>query len=450
MNLTDIFVDNLYDFSKRIFSETEILHAKKCLLDYIGVTLAGTKAYEDIENHLFKSNILDGNSSIIIGTSKRATSPIAALINGISAHAVELDDGQRFGNIHPGAPIISALLAEAECNEATMEDLWRGILTGYECVLRLACSIQPGHKLKGFHATGPCGTIGATIAIAAMLNFTKEQFKAALSVACTSASGILEMIEGDTQLMPYNSGKAASNAIVSASIARAGFKYPEDAFGGRRGFLNCFADNPKLEILTDFSDGLYCLSNYFKLYAACGHCHASIDAAIMLRERHHIDVDEIEKIEIETYKLALQGHDHNVIDGVNSARMSIPYSAAVALLHGSADIHDFEENALREERLIELTSRTTVKENEELTNMAPKKRPAILTIYTKQGVFSETVYWPKGQPENPLSMEDIVNKFIKYALISGLLPDKIKQISNLVFANPSTAKVNELMDCLIV
>lgn len=450
MNLTDIFVDNLFNFSKRNFSETEVLHAKKCLLDYIGVTLVGAKAYENVEKSLFLSPLLDGNSSVIIGTSKRATPPIAALVNGISAHAVELDDGQRFGNIHPGAPVISALLAEAECHGATMEDLWRGMLTGYECVLRLACSVQPGHKLKGFHATGPCGTIGATIAIATMLNFTKEQFKAALSVACTSASGILEMIEGDTQLMPYNSGKAASNAIVSASIARAGFKYPEDAFGGRRGFLNCFANNPKLEILTDFGDDLYCLSNYFKLYAACGHCHASIDAAIKLRERHHLVVDEIEKIEIETYKLALQGHNHNVIDGVNSARMSIPYSAAVALLHGSADIQDFEGDALREGKLIELTSRTTVKENEELTNMAPQKRPAILTVYTKQGVFSETVYWPKGQPENPLSLEDIENKFDKYATISGLPPERIKQISSLVFADSGAAKVNELTKCLVL
>lgn len=450
MNLTDIFVENLYNFSKRSFSEAEVLHAKKCLLDYIGVTLVGSKAYGDVENNLFESPLLDGNSSLIIGTSQKTSAPSAALINGISAHAVELDDGQRFGNIHPGAPVISALLAVAECYGSTMDDLWRGILTGYECVLRLACSIQPGHKMKGFHATGPCGAIGASIAIASMLNYTKEQFKAALSVACTSASGILEMIEGDTQLMPYNSGKAAANAVVSASIAYAGFKYPKDAFGGRRGFLSCFADIPRLEILSEFGDELYCLSNYFKLYAACGHCHASIDAAIKLRECHQIVVDEIEKIEIETYKLALQGHDHNVIDGVNSARMSIPYSAAVALLHGSADIDDFEERSLREGKLIELTSKITVKENENLTNMAPQKRPAILTIYEKRGVFSETVYWPKGQPENPLSLEDIIDKFNKYALISGLLPERIKQISNLVFAAPGTKKVNELMDCLVM
>ena len=449
MNLTDIFVNNLYNFSKRDFSDTEILHAKKCLLDYLGVTLAGAKAYEVVENNLFASYLLGGDSSTIIGTTKKATPPIAALINGISAHAVELDDGQRVGNVHPGAPVISALLAEAECCGSTMNDLWRGILSGYECVLRLACSIQPGHKLKGFHATGPCGTIGAAIAIAAMLNYSKEQFKAALSVACTSASGILEMIEGDTQLMPYNSGKAASNAVISTSIAYAGFKYPEDAFGGRRGFLNCFADVPQLEILTDFGDKRYCLSNYFKLYAACGHCHASIDASLRLRERHNIVIEEIERIEIETYKLALQGHDHNVIDGVNSARMSIPYSAAVALLHGSADIDDFDERTINEEKLIELTSKITVKENEKLTNMAPQKRPAVLTIYTKTGIFSDTVYWPKGQPENPLSLEDIVSKFNKYALISGMSPNKIKQILDLVFDSTGTIKVKTIMDCLV-
>lgn len=305
MNITDLFIDNLYTFSKREFTDEEVLHAKKCLLDYLGVTLAGAKAYYEVEKALLETGIADGGKSTVIGYDKKVSAPIAALINGISAHAVELDDGQRFGNVHPGAPIISSLLSIAEYNNMTIKELVVGVLTGYECAIRLACSIQPGHKLKGFHATGPCCTIGGAMAIAAMCGYTKEQYKSALSAACTSASGILEMIEGDTQMMPYNSGKAASNAIVAAAVGLSGFKCPDDALGGKRGFLNCFAERPKLNILTDFNGQLYSTSNYFKLYAACGHCHSGIDSALKLRKQNLFYIEDINHIIVETYKLAI-------------------------------------------------------------------------------------------------------------------------------------------------
>lgn len=447
MNLTDKFVENLYNFSKRDFTKEEEIHAKKCLLDYLGVTVAGAKAYHEVESTLLGTCLAEGGNSIVIGHPKKSSVPVAALINGISAHAVELDDGQRFGNVHPGAPVISALLSVAEHDCLSISSIWKGLLTGYECTLRLACSIQPSHKLKGFHATGPCGTVGATMAIAAMLNYSKEQFKAALSVACTSASGILEMIEGDTQLMPYNSGKAASNAVVAAFVGLSNFKYPEDALGGKRGFLNCFSDHPSLDILTDFSDKTYCTTNYFKIYAACGHCHASIDAALNLRKEHNFSVDEIESVDIQTYQLALRGHDHNVIDGVNSARMSIPYSTAVALVHGSADIEDFDEHTIGNQQLLQLTSKITVRENVELTKQAPAKRIAIVSVHTNKDDFTETITFPKGQPENPLSLDDIESKFRKYTAWGGMTKDAIDRVFSMIIQSDKEHNVKELMDC---
>ena len=448
MNITDRFIENLYAYSKREFSDEEILHAKKCLLDYLGVTLAGAKAYHGIEEALLDTGLAKGGKSAVLGHKKKASVSVAALVNGISAHAVELDDGQRFGNVHPGAPIISAVLPVAEYNNLKIKDLWRGVLSGYECTIRLACSIQPGHKLKGFHATGPCGTIGATMAIAAMCGYDKKQFKSALSAACTSASGILEMIEGDTQLMPYNSGKAASNAVVAASIGQSGFKYPEDALGGKRGFLSCFAEKIDFDILINDCTKFYSTSNYFKLYAACGHCHSSIEAALKLRNRGQFNIKDVKYIDIQTYKLALRGHDHNVIEGVNSAKMSIPYSTAVALMHGSADIEDFDEKAINEEGLLDLTSKIRVRENEELTNLAPTKRIAIVTVFTDKGVYSETVIWPKGQPENPLSLQDIENKYQKYALWAGISSEKTIRASKMIMTADDKKSVKELINCL--
>ncbi len=448
MNLTDRFVDGLYAFSNSFFSEDDICHAKKCLLDYLGVTFAGAKVYHDVEKAMLNGFLFSEGDALIFGHNVKTTAPLASLINGVSAHAVELDDGQRFGNIHPGAPVISALLSIINMFHVSSEDLLRGILTGYECTLRLACNIQPGHKLKGFHATGPCGTIGATMAIASMLRFNKEQFKAALSVACTNASGILEMIEGDTQMMPYNSGKAASNAVVAAATALAGFKVPLDALGGNRGFLKCFADQPNIENLLDFDSFKYYDTNYFKLYAACGHCHSAIESALILRSKHQFKVEDIESVDIQTYRLALKGHDHNIINGVNSARMSIPYSAAVALIKGSADIDDFDEKTIQCKDIIDLTSKISVRENEELTRRAPKDRIAVVTIHSKQGDFVESVAHPKGQPENPLTMQDILSKFSRLLEFAGISKEKNDAIKNCILRD--SFSISELFSLLSI
>lgn len=447
MNLSDQFIDNVFAFSRLQYSEELLSHARKCLLDYLAATLAGAKEYFSVEKSFLTSPISSGSSSTVIRHHTKTSPAIAALINGISAHAVELDDGQRFGNIHPGAPVISAALAIGEAYNLKLSDIWRGVLTGYESTLRLACSIQPGHKLKGFHATGPCGTIGATMGIAALLGFGKDQFKASMSAACTSASGILEMIEGDTQMMPYNAGKAASNAVTSAIVGYSGFKTPEDALGGKRGFLHCFADEVKYGLLTNFEDSYYCTTNYFKPYAACGHCHASIEAALRIKSKKNIPLESIKKIDIQTYKLALKGHDHTIINGVNSARMSIPYSAVVALLRGSAGVDDFNEESIMDSRILDLVSKVSVFENEELSRQAPAKRMAIMTVYTDDETISEIVDYPKGQPENPMSLEDLLNKFYECGKSAGITEPSLQRIMGMILEDDNLS-VGELMKYL--
>lgn len=447
MNITDLFIENLLSFSKRPFSSSDILHARKCLLDYVGVTLAGAKEYDKVENLLINT-WLGGGMATMIGKKEKASSAIAALVNGISSHAVELDDGQRYGNIHPGSPVISALLSVGEVAGIRLEDLLIGVLTGYECVLRLACSVQPNHKLKGFHATGPCGTIGAALGIAAMLKFDQHQYKSTLSAACTSASGILEMIEGDTQMMPYNAGKAAMSGVVSSGIGKAGFKYPEDALGGKRGFLNCFTNEANIDLLVDFAGNDFFASNYFKLYAACGHCHAGIDAALQLRSRNLFSIDDIDHIEVETYKLALQGHNHNVIDGVNSAKMSIPYSVAVAMIKGRAGVDEYSDSAINDETVLRLTSKTTVKDTDEITKQAPKKRIAVVHVYTKDKVFTAKVDYPKGQPENSLSISEIEQKFYDMCHYAHFPMEKANKVAGIILYGEADCPVMDLMHLL--
>ena len=419
-NVTESFIDAVRIVLEGGFSGNVVSKARECFLDYLGVTLAGARVLKEKEE-LFLGPQGNGNVCHVLGLPIEASGSIAALMNGISSHVIELDDGHRIGMLHLGAPVISAMLAVSEKENLTTNDFIKGIVIGYEVAIRLACAVQPGCKLRGYHATGTCGTIGAAMGIAAALHFDFEQMKSAFSAAATSAAGLLEMIEGDTELKPFNAGRAAMDGVVAAYIGKARFKAPEDALGGKRGFLKVMTDAPKMEYLTDFTPGKYMIETiYMKPYAACRHCHPSIEAALHIREKEGFRIDEVDKISVETYKLAIAGHDHTVIQGVNSSKMSIPYSLAVALYTGKAGLNEFTEGFISNPAIQALTDKVVVSENEEFSALCPQKRVGVVTVKTKSGVFTDRVDYPKGEPENPLSRQELDDKFRGLATFAGL------------------------------
>jgi 2-methylcitrate dehydratase PrpD len=413
--MTDQFVKNIINLGLKNHLESLNNAAKSVFLDYLCVKLAGAQIMRS------QCQTLDEE----LGNSMQCK----ALVNGIYAHVIELDDGHRVGMVHPGSPVISALLAVAEQYPVTQEDLLRGIIIGYEVTIRLACAVQPSHKLKFYHATGTCGTVGAAMGIAAMLGFDFEQTKSAFSAATTSAAGILEMIDGDTQMKPYNAGRAAMDGVTAAFIGKARFKSPVDALGGKRGFLKVMTDEPKLQYVTDFSGNKYMIESiYRKPYAACRHCHPSIEAALMLRDKKVFGLDEVKKIDVTTYKLAVEGHDHTMIEGSNSAKMSIPYSLAVALCTGKAGMDEFTDEHINDDFVLKMTEKVSVVANDELTALCPQKRVAIVTVKTDRGDFVERVDYPKGEPENPLTMAELETKFRSLAVFGGLTSQECDEV----------------------
>ena len=425
--ITNHFLNNIELLCQNSL-ESAFGKAKECLLDYLGVTLAGSVILSEKERELLQSQATSEGCHIL-GSSITVPTNIASLINGVNAHVLELDDGHRIGMLHLGAPVISAMLAVSEKENLSSPDFLRGIIVGYEVAIRLACAVQPGCKLKGYHATGTCGTVGAAMGVAVALHFDFEQKKSAFSAAITSAAGVLEMIEGDTELKPYNAGRAAMDGVTAAYIGKARFKAPEDALGGKRGFLKVMTDEPKMDYLTNFnSDKLMIETIYMKPYAACRHCHPSIEAALNIRRQKGFNIKEVESIHVDTYKLAVNGHDHTVIKGVNSAKMSIPYSLSVALCTGKAGLDEFTEQYISDKTIQTVTEKVTVSDVDSLSALCPQKRVAEVTVTTKKGVFSKRVDYPKGEPENPLSQQELEEKFRGLAMYGGLTKEECDEV----------------------
>lgn len=430
-NLTNLFISNLYDKCALDFASSSFDKAKSCLLDYLGCSLGGAHFYSDRLKVFFDSYPESGTCGLIGHYDKKFSMSIAAMLNGIIAHAMELDDGHRIGMLHLGAPVISSLLSVVNKEKISSKDLLIGIIIGYEVAIRLACAVQPDCKLKGYHATGTCGTVGAAMGIAAALHFDIEQMKSAMSAAITSAAGVLEMIDGDTEMKPFNAGRAAMDAVTAAYIGKARFKAPEDALGGKRGFLKIMSEKPSLEYLTNFSqDPMMIDTIYMKPYAACRHCHPSIEAALLIRKHKDFNINDLNSIKVDTYKLAVSGHDHSDIKGINSAKMSIPYSLAVALCTGRAGIEEFTNTYINNPLILSIANKVRVSDVEELTALCPQKRVAIVTIDTKSGVYTERIDYPKGEPENPLRPEELEEKFRGLAIYGGLTEEECNIIIN--------------------
>lgn len=405
-NLTIDFLTYLQAKSQRI-TDGILERAKDCLFDYLAVTEAG--AYANAKRwEIFYTHVPDGRVPVI-GTDVVTDGKTACLVNGYNAHSLELDDGHRFGMVHLGAAIITALYSAMIENNIPKKKVLSGIVMGYEAACRLAIMIQPSHKKRGFHTAGTCGTIGAAVGVAFALDMNRKQMQTILASAVASAAGMLEIQEQGSELKPYNLGRAAMDGLAAAYMGFTDFMGPDDMLGGERGFLQLFCSESKPDKAIEQKDYFEIERIYVKPYAACRHCHSAMEAALMLRES--INIDEIEEVRVETYRLAVKGHDHTEIHGTSSAKLSIPYSVAVAFVLGRGDVFAFDLENVKRQDILQLTKRVVVKEEEEFSQYSPQKRIAKVIVQLKDGTIKERqVDYAKGEPENPMSREEIEKK----------------------------------------
>ena len=428
MNLTDKFLANIFALKRQSVSKRNESLIRSYLLDTVGVALAGAADLRDKESALIKLLGSRGEAKSI-GRHERCSMADAIFLNGLSSHFLELDDGVRYGVIHPSAPLFSALIPLAIENQVPWQDFLLGTVCGYETSIRLASAMQPTHYCMGYHPTATCCTVGVAVGIAVMMGWDDCVIKDAFSAACVSASGSLKVLEDISQIKPYNCAKAALNGYMSAMLAKSGFCGPSDALDGDTGFLKMNSTAYNEDILIGKRDFLYLEKIYQKPYASCRHTHPEIEACFRIRQTDGFDVRNVESVEITTYKGVIGKHDFKDIHGESSARMSIPYSAIIALWTGKAGIAEFAEPYVSDTKILDLTQRVNIIPDEKLSKLVPDKRVAVVEVKLKNGKsFVERVEYPKGEPENPLSPEENYAKFLSMTTHAGLSEEKAQLI----------------------
>jgi 2-methylcitrate dehydratase PrpD len=404
-----------------------VQQAKKLILDLVGVSLAGyaTMEFPKIVVGFFTD--LEGKpEATIIQTKKKFPAVNAAFANASCAHAIDMDDGHRFGALHPGAVVIPAALAAAELGGADPKTLLAGIVAGYEIMIRIGAAINPSSLNRGFHITGITGVYGAAAACAKIMNLNQEETTGALGMAGLQASGLIQVnheVEG-AKVKPLNPARAASNGLLSCILAKRGARGPEQILEVEDGYLKAVSDEVKQDLLTKGLGKDYeILKVYVKLYAACRHAHAPIDAVFEVLKGQSTEPEEITKVVVETYSAAVRLAGIREATTPSAARFSIPFSVAIAIEKKEAGPDNYCEAVIRDPKVQALAQKVEMSVSEKWETAYPQKRGATVTIHTHSGKkWSSEVELAKGEPENPATWDEMYGKFFSNA--TRLLSEK--------------------------
>jgi 2-methylcitrate dehydratase PrpD len=305
--------------------------AKHCLLDWLGVTMAG--AHEPLTGMLVDHAAAEGGApqATIIGLGGKVSVGQAALINGSAGHALDYDDVLRWLNGHPTAPVMPAILALAEHRGDGGRALIEAFVAGVETESRIGIMMGEGHYAKGWHATATIGHFGAAAGAAKLLDLDRNQIAIALGIAGTQAAGLKSMF--GTMCKPMHAGKAAQNGLFGAQMAARGFTSRTDVLETSQGFgdtqTDTFAASAALEGLGE----RYLLpQSRFKYHAACYGTHGPIDAAAQVRANAAFDGDQIERIEIRVLTRNLRVCNIQTPATGLEAKFSLRFTVSLALL----------------------------------------------------------------------------------------------------------------------
>ena len=441
--LAEFIVETRYEDLPREVIE----QARWCILDFLGVTLAGSEVgLAPLMTELLGRSGGEEECTII-GHHRKMPLLNAALLNGVRSHTLDMDDGHRYANAHPAVTVIPAALAVAEKSGASYKDLIVAVVAGYDVFIRIARAVNPSHLQRGFHSTGTLGPFGAAAACGKLLGLDAKQIENALAIAGLQGAGLLQALDSGQMMKPLHPGRAAQAGALAALLAKDGAQGPDEILEGAKGWFKAYADKVDARALHEgLGTRFEILGVYFKMHAACRHVHPTLDALVKTVNTHGVALNEIEKIEVGTYPVAysLTGQQNRVGSEL-AAKFSIPVSVALMLFYKEAGVDVYSPERLQEPVLQGIADRVAVRSDAWRADVYPAQRGAEVKVHTPRGVFGAEVEIPKGDPENPFSPEELRVKFLSNASKRLSAADAMK-LGDLVTLGASSEPVSRIME----
>ena len=406
----------------------EVVEAAKLrVLDYLASAMAGyrlNRTFSDKVTRMYQA-MGGAKESCVLFSDLQLPAPSAAFLNSAYGHGADIDDGHRTAQAHPGIVVIPPAFALGEAERMSGKDVILSIVAGYDVLVRFSTAANPSHFNRGFHSTGTVGTLAAGAAAAKVLKLDFSGVYNALSLAAIQAGGLHEVSESAQSAKPLSPAKAAYAGVLAGRMAQLGIAGPCEALEGTKGFIKAFTDAFDVEVLkNELGRRFEITACYVKLYPACRHCHAAIDAAIQLRNAGFGKFESIDKITVQAYPAAI-AVTGTIFEpaSIDEAKFSLPYAVATGLLKGRFTLSDLEVEYSFDSKVRELVRKITIVPDPALENRAAKMRGARVQVVLKDGKSKEVaVKLPRGDQEIPVTKEDVENKLRLSA--EGLVPEK--------------------------
>ncbi|MBV9565473.1 MAG: MmgE/PrpD family protein [Bradyrhizobium sp.] len=389
--------------------------ARVGIIDCVGVMIAGAaeQPVRIVAAMLSASTQNDGVPEIPSGRNLVASD--AALVNGVAAHVLDYDDVALAG--HPSAVLVPAILAEGWSLDRSGSDAVAAYAAGYEVWAQVA-ALEPGHlHERGFHPTAVMGALASAAACARLRRLDPEKSAHAIAISASLASGLVANF--GTMTKSLHAGRTAQSGVLAARLAAQGFTASLDVLEHRTGFLRAHSPSgaPRLD------DAVIDIGTHWRLseigvnvkrYPTCYATHRSIDAMLDLVGVHKLRPDDVEEIRVNTgamQKLMLR--NANPKTGLE-AKFSMEFAMASALIAGRVGLGELtDEFVLRPEvsatfAKVRCTTTDDVMDGKE--PFAPTDQVSVV-LASGEVLRHEPVIHPKGSWQQPLSREELQDKF---------------------------------------
>ncbi len=398
--------------------EEVVEKAKDLFVDFAGLAYRGA----EVESSTAVCNVmkkLSTGEAVVIGSGLRVGPEYACLANGCFSHSLELDDVINEASLHPGVVVFPAALAAGEMTKASGKDFITAVVIGYEIMSRLGRAIHPSeHYRRGFHPTGTCGVFAAAAAAARLFQLNREQFLAAMGIAASQAAASMEFLTDGAWTKRFHPGWSAHSGLIAALLARENFKGPLQGIEGRYGFLRSYSERPVPELaLEGLGEFYYISKTSLKPHACCRYNQSPIDAVLRIVDENKLSSQQVEKVKVGVVNTAMQIvgnplHTKRNPQNVVEAQFSLPYAAAISIIRRRAFLEEYDPEWIKSAQVKDLMEKVECYADEALEKEFPQKWPCQVELHTVEGkVYRCKIDYPKGDPQNPLSREELLQKF---------------------------------------
>jgi len=378
--------------------------------------------------------------STIIGTKVKVPCNIGAMVNAVMGSTLDMDDGAMGATGHKGhvgATVVPSSLSVAQRQTATGRDLIEAVLVGYEVALRTGWMLNIAGKPP---LAGTVTTYGAAAAAAKLLRLSPGQIADAIGIAeahCPYPP--FETIFWAKGMTKEAMGWAAMTGVTAALLAQNGFSGPDTIYDSPN-----YAKTP----LETLGKEWEILGLYFKPYCACRVCHAAIDGVLALANEYNLNADDILKITVGVPSTRVDMLAKYRPATTWQAQYSTVFLVAAALLDGEVGPEQIAEDRLSDKAILDLADKVTLVADPEVDALRPRSLASRVKIETKDGKKLETfVSTPKGEPQNPLSEEELRTKFKRLAAMA-MGSDEVEDLDKCLVSLEDLSSIEELLERL--